>query len=178
MLCIFLIKIFIIKKNLLVIISFLKMKNINTVIVNLQVVCKKANLPKKKLFQHWLNTVIIPFYAKSEITIRFVDKLESHKLNLTYRNDNKPTNILSFPFDSTISSIPQLLGDLVICQEIVEKESYEQGKTIEAHLAHIVIHGTLHLLGYKHYIDKDANKMELLEIKIMHTLGYTNPYLI
>ncbi|MFK5892016.1 MAG: rRNA maturation RNase YbeY [Pseudomonadota bacterium] len=111
-----------------------------------------------------------------ELTIRIVDEVEIKELNKTYRHIDKVTNILSFPFE-TPEFIPiNLLGDLVICHSVIEKEAREQEKLLQAHWAHIIIHGVLHLLAYDHIEDNQAQEMEALEIKIMQDLGFKNPY--
>lgn len=102
---------------------------------------------------------------------------ESHSLNLTYRGKDKPTNVLSFPFEVPPGMEMSLLGDLVICRQVVEKEAQEQGKPLEAHWAHMVVHGSLHLLGYDHIEDDEAEEMEALETEIMLALGYEDPYI-
>ncbi|WP_202108188.1 rRNA maturation RNase YbeY [Succinivibrio dextrinosolvens] len=113
----------------------------------------------------------------SEITIRMVDSKEIHELNATYRHVDRPTNILSFPFElpEGIEDLP-LLGDLVVCKEVLERECKEQNKTLEEHFAHLIVHGCLHLLGYDHIEEEDAKEMEPLEVKAMAELGYENPY--
>ena len=103
------------------------------------------------------------------MTIRVVDTAESHSLNLTYRGKDKPTNVLSFPFEVPPGMEMSLLGDLVICRQ--------QGKPLEAHWAHMVVHGSLHLLGYDHIEDDEAEEMEALETEIMLALGYEDPYI-
>lgn len=115
--------------------------------------------------------------ADSEITIRMVDSKEIYELNSTYRHVDKPTNILSFPFDlpEGVDDMP-LLGDLVICKEVLERECKEQNKTLEEHFAHLIVHGCLHLLGYDHIEIEDAQEMEPLEVEALNKLGYENPY--
>ncbi|WP_253254828.1 rRNA maturation RNase YbeY [Buchnera aphidicola] len=93
-----------------------------------------------------------------------------------YRGQNKPTNILSFPFNKFIKFNYKLLGDLVLCKKIIERESLTYKKTLESHWAHITIHGTLHLLGYDHKTKKEAYIMEKLEKQIMLSLKYKEPY--
>ncbi|WWP00091.1 MAG: rRNA maturation RNase YbeY [Candidatus Dasytiphilus stammeri] len=148
----------------------------------LQIVSKPSLfLPKKADFQKWLEAVLFLSPGKEEITIRLVDKLESQILNFRYRNKNQPTNILSFSFNQPFLKKPPteyLLGDLVICGSLIEEEAREQQKILRSHWAHIVIHGTLHLLGYDHSCDNDAKKMQLIETKIMLDLGYLNPYML
>ncbi|WP_367675982.1 rRNA maturation RNase YbeY [Buchnera aphidicola] len=110
--------------------------------------------------------------------MRIVNILEIKKLNFIYRKKKEPTNILSFPFERPKHIKSTFLGDLVICLKIIQKESKLQKKTIEAHLAHIIIHGTLHLIGYTHDNFYNAQIMQSIEIKNMIQLGYKNPYLI
>lgn len=111
-----------------------------------------------------------------EITVRVVEPEESQHLNHTYRGQDKPTNVLAFPFTSPQEVNLPLLGDLVICAEIVRTQADEQGKTLQAHWAHLIVHGTLHLLGYDHISDTQAEEMESLECKILTDLGYPDPY--
>ena len=111
------------------------------------------------------------------MTIRIVDEAESNDLNLTYRGKDKPTNVLSFPFECPpgVEDFP-LLGDLIICRQVVEQEASEQQKTLESHWAHMVIHGSLHLLGYDHIEDAEAEEMEALEKEFMQALNFPDPY--
>lgn len=112
------------------------------------------------------------FQKKTEITIRIVDEIEIQYLNMKYRKKNKPTNILSFPFQAP-KHIPLLLiGDLVICQTIAEKEAILQKKNIIEYYAYLIVHGCLHLFGYDHKKKNDSKKMKKEEIKIMKKLGY------
>ena len=110
------------------------------------------------------------------MTVRIVDEAESNELNLTYRGKDKPTNVLSFPFEAPPGLELPLLGDLVICRQVVEREAQEQGKPLMAHWAHMVVHGSLHLLGYDHIEDEEAEEMEALERDIMQELGFADPY--
>jgi probable rRNA maturation factor len=112
----------------------------------------------------------------AEIVIRIVDETESAELNGQYRHKAGPTNVLSFPFEVPEGIPNRLLGDLVICAAVVEREAREQGKTLEAHWAHMVVHGVLHLQGYDHISDSDAAVMEAEEIAILKNLGFPNPY--
>jgi len=116
-----------------------------------------------------------------EMTIRIVDQQESQQLNADYRDKDKPTNVLSFEFEQPpglvdIGEELPYLGDLVVCAEVVAKEAKEQNKSLEAHWAHMIIHGTLHLQGYDHIDEYDVEEMEGIEIEIMQNLGYANPY--
>ncbi len=148
------------------------------VIMDLQIACKNIYyLPDAIDFQRWLEAVLRYYQAEVEVTVRLVDTEESHDLNLNYCGKSKPTNVLSFPFLAPAGILESLLGDLVICPPIVEEEAKAQGKTLEAHWAHMVIHGTLHLLGFDHIEDERAQLMESLETNIMHAISLPDPYL-
>ena len=114
--------------------------------------------------------------GESELLIRIVSKDEIQSLNKTYRHQDKPTNVLSFPSDLPIEIDESILGDVVICTDVVASEAKVQNKTFEHHLIHMAIHGTLHLLGYDHVEESDANKMESLEIEILEKIEISNPY--
>jgi probable rRNA maturation factor len=113
-----------------------------------------------------------------ELTIRLVDEEESRALNSQYRGKDKPTNVLSFPFEAPAQIELDLLGDLVICAPVVGKEAKEQEKPELSHWAHMVVHGTLHLLGYDHTEDQEADEMEAIEVSILSKLGFPDPYLV
>ena len=110
---------------------------------------------------------------EAEITVRITTALESQDLNYNFRNQNKPTNILSFNIESNTS----LIGDLVLCHDIVKKEAIEQNKKIKDHYIHLVLHGFLHLIGYDHLNEKDRLKMERIEIKTLKSFNIQNPYI-
>jgi len=135
-------------------------------------------LPSSELFLSWLTSAISPFQKEAEVTIRIVDEKESHQLNYQYRGKDKATNVLSFPFEAPPEIEINLLGDLVICRQIVEHEAIEQNTTQFAHWAHMVVHGSLHLLGYDHIQDDEAEEMESLETEILLKMGFQDPYLI
>ena len=116
--------------------------------------------------------------AEVELTVRIVGVDEMTELNARYRHKTGPTNILSFPFEAPPGVELNLLGDLVIAAPVVVNEAREQHKTESAHWAHMVVHGTLHLLGYDHQAQIEAEDMEAREISILHSLGYSNPYLL
>lgn len=150
----------------------------SNVILDLQIACEApSGLPAEADFQRWLDHVLPQFQEESEVTIRLVDEAESHDLNLTYRGMDKPTNVLSFPFEAPPGMEMPLLGDLIICRQVVEREAGEQGKPLMAHWAHMVVHGSLHLLGYDHIVNEEAEEMESLETDIMQGMGYPDPYL-
>lgn len=138
----------------------------------------EQGLPSADQFQHWLDKTIIPFQQNAELTIRIVDEEESQQLNRDYRGKDKPTNVLSFPFEAPPGMEMDLLGDMIICRQVVEKEAIEQSKPLIAHWAHMVVHGSLHLLGYDHIEDAEAEEMEALETEIMLDMGFDDPYLV
>lgn len=125
---------------------------------------------------NWAEQALDEQHKGADITLRIVDQTESQTLNKTWRNKDKPTNVLSFPVGEQLEHAPKLLGDIVICAPIVEQEANEQGKTEEAHWAHLIIHGVLHLQGYDHESDEQADIMETKEITILKQYGYANPY--
>lgn len=151
--------------------------------IDLQIACENIeNLPSEQQFYTWVHKALAveaktDDFPESEITIRIVDEAESHELNLTYRGKDKPTNVLSFPFEVPEGIEMPLLGDLIICRQVMEKEAEEQGISLESHWAHLAIHGTLHLLGYDHLTDEEAEEMESLETEIMQSLGFEDPYI-
>lgn len=118
-----------------------------------------------------------------EVTVRYVEPEESRSLNAQFRHKDRPTNVLSFPAAEDPDELITLpgsdrpyLGDLVICPAIVEREAAEQGKSRRAHHAHMAVHGILHLLGYDHLTDEEAEQMESIEIRVLGSLGYPDPY--
>ncbi|MBB1319215.1 rRNA maturation RNase YbeY [Shewanella sp. SR43-4] len=144
--------------------------------LDLQIAVNNLNLPTQAEFETWVRTAVGQTMPEVELTIRIVEVAESQLLNLTYRGKDKPTNVLSFPFEAPPEVELPLLGDLVICGHVVEQEAIEQNKPLNAHWAHMVIHGCLHLLGYDHIIDQEADEMESLETQLVEGLGFTNPY--
>lgn len=147
----------------------------------MQIVCTECvQLPTEDHFARWLEAIVIFFKFKKspEVTIRIVDSTESKALNLRYRGKHRATNILSFSYDQpNINSFNiSFLGDLVICGSLVEKEAKQQQKRLREYWAHMVIHGSLHLLGYDHLQLDQAKHMEIIETKIMKNIGYSDPY--
>ncbi len=114
--------------------------------------------------------------GEQEITVRIVDKGESQRLNSEYRDKNKPTNVLSFPFEAPPGIELDLLGDLVICADIVSQEAQQQNKSALHHWYHMLVHGSLHLMGFDHIKDHEADQMEALEIAILAKIGVDDPY--
>lgn len=155
----------------------------NTPIIDLQIASEdQASLPTLDQFTKWTQQALqleaqtddIP---ERELTIRIVDEAESHDLNFTYRGKDKSTNVLSFPFEVPEGIELPLLGDLVICRQVVEREAKEQQISLTSHWAHLTVHGTLHLLGYDHIEDDEAEIMESLESQIMESMGFEDPYI-
>ncbi|WP_213995706.1 rRNA maturation RNase YbeY [Arsukibacterium sp.] len=149
-----------------------------TVVLDLQLASTAPGIPAESAIQCWLNAAVLPFQAQAEVTVRIVDSPESQQLNLQYRGKDKPTNVLSFPFQAPAGLELPLLGDLVICAQVVQTEAHEQQKLLNDHWAHMVVHGCLHLLGFDHINDDDAEAMEAEEIQILASLGINNPYLL
>lgn len=134
-------------------------------------------IPSLEQIEAWANAVlVVENTGEQEITVRFTDDEESQTLNHEYRGKDKPTNVLSFPFEVPPGIEMNLLGDLVICVPVIMREAEEQDKTPTNHYAHMVIHGILHLLGYDHIDDADADIMEAKEIRILASLNIGNPY--
>ncbi|CAL4326498.1 rRNA maturation RNase YbeY [Buchnera aphidicola] len=147
------------------------------IIVNLQICCiNNQHIPEKYLFKKWIKK-ILHIKTNNIITIRIVDKSEIKHLNLMFRGQNKATNVLSFPFNQYVTINYKLLGDLVLCKQIIEKEAYTYNKKLESHWAHMTIHGVLHLLGYDHKTTKETYIMKKIENKIMLSLNYKRPYI-
>jgi len=144
--------------------------------LDLQIAVEANNLPTQAQFESWVRLAVGSTMPEVELTIRLVESSESQQLNHTYRGKDKPTNVLSFPFEAPAEIDLPLLGDLIICVDVVEKEALEQNKSLEAHWAHMVIHGCLHLLGYDHIIDEEAEEMESLETQLLEHLGFSDPY--
>jgi len=146
------------------------------------------DIPAQSAFQQWVDLAQNAATANQpevsdkvfNIGIRIVDEAESTHLNSTYRNKHKPTNVLSFSSDLpdfTLSALDEIpLGDLAICASVVASEAAEQHKPPEAHWAHMVIHGVLHLNGFDHATEAEAGAMETLETKILNGLGFSDPY--
>lgn len=144
--------------------------------VDLQVAAGLAGVPSRARFRRWVAAAAAGRTAAAEVSIRVVGAAEGRRLNLDYRGRDRPTNVLAFPADLPPELGLAALGDLVLCADVVEREAAEQGKPVESHWAHLVIHGTLHLLGFDHQTEADAARMEGAEIQILRGLGYPDPY--
>ncbi len=144
-------------------------------IIDLQDCVEAEDIPSESQFESWIKAACLSDMPDLEQTLRVVDDTECAELNQQFRGKTGSTNVLSFPGDSDHLDY-QYLGDLVLCAPVVEREAKEQGKPLEAHWAHLVVHGMLHLQGYDHLTENEAAEMEALEVKILSTLGYGNPY--
>ncbi|MDX1605164.1 MAG: rRNA maturation RNase YbeY [Candidatus Competibacterales bacterium] len=145
--------------------------------LDLQIACAAVALPTEVQFRAWIVPALVERTTDAELTVRVVDEAESAALNEHYRHKRGSTNILSFPYEPPIPELDTgLLGDLVICAPLVAREALQQGKSTEAHWAHLVIHGILHLQGYDHQEPAEAARMEQLEVRILAGLGYPDPY--
>ncbi len=135
-------------------------------------------VPSAVKIKQWAKAALRHKVRRGELAIRLVDKKEIQHLNRTYRHKDKPTNVLSFRADlpKAVKMKLPLLGDLVICSEIVNEEAEKQHKSKEAHWAHIVIHGSLHLLGYDHETAAEARAMEGKEVRLLKSLGFSDQY--
>ena len=137
-------------------------------------------VPPSSAFTRWANLAAAKLSGESQLTIRVVDPIESQRLNLQYRGKDKPTNVLSFAYDDDemLSEVmsDHLLGDLVICADIVRQEAADKQCPVNNHWAHLTVHGVLHLLGYNHETQQQAKEMEALEISLLASININNPY--
>lgn len=131
----------------------------------------RRGIPSAAALRKWALAALAD--ERRAVCIRIVGNAESRKLNREWRGKDKPTNVLSFPL-SQVRQEP--LGDLVICAPVVAREAKEQGKAVNAHWAHMVVHGILHLQGYDHVKNRDAKRMEAREVEILARFGYQDPY--
>ncbi|MEY3884728.1 MAG: hypothetical protein RIS87_503 [Pseudomonadota bacterium] len=139
--------------------------------IAIQIASNQSNLPTRTQFRKWAKATI---RVDTQVTIRIVDEAEGRELNKMYRAKDYATNVLTFP----LTEEPYLMGDIIICAPVVAAEALAQNKPLEAHYAHLTVHGVLHLHGYDHEIEAQAELMESLETAIVCKLGYADPYLI
>jgi probable rRNA maturation factor len=135
------------------------------------------DVPTEVQFRHWVEAALAGRRERAALSVRLVGGDEGAELNGRFRGRRGPTNVLSFPFESP-PGFPEsdLLGDLVICAPVVAREAREQGKRLQAHWAHMLVHGVLHLLGYDHLDAEEAARMEEQETRILSELGFPDPY--
>ncbi len=151
--------------------------------IDMQIASEHKELPDQQQLTLWAQTALQGLKNQAELSIRIVDESESQQLNLDYRGMDKPTNVLSFPFEVPealvgLDEVGHLIGDLIICAQVVTDEAKQQNKPLMHHWAHMVVHGCLHLLGYDHITDEEAQVMEDLERTILSKLDISDPYLL
>ena len=148
--------------------------------VEIQFAIDTSPLPTIEQVQIWVDAALAQYSTHFSMCIRIVNTDESQALNSEYRGKDKPTNVLSFPFEmpDCVTVETEILGDLVVCAPVVSQEASEQNKMLFDHWAHMIIHGTLHLLGFDHIKDAEAEEMEQLERDILAKLNIADPYLI
>lgn len=148
----------------------------------------RAWAPSRADIAVWASEALGRRAQNAELSVRLVGRAEGRKLNAQYRGKDYATNVLSFPASpsaalaasdgASAATEPAHLGDLVICPPVLRAEALEQRKTLRAHWAHLIVHGSLHLIGYDHERDDDARRMERREIAVLRRLGFTNPYVV
>ena len=139
--------------------------------IDVQIATRLKGIPTERTFRKWLNAALP---KSAELTLRVVNAAEARNLNSAFRGKDYATNVLTFVYHEKKS--PKLLGDIVLCAPIVAREAHEQGKALDAHYAHLTVHGALHLAGMDHEREREALAMEKRETTIVKVLGYTNPY--
>jgi probable rRNA maturation factor len=138
--------------------------------LEVQIATRGAGLPRAAMMRRWARAALA---RAAGVTVRIVGGPEARRLNRSYRGSDYATNVLSFPYDGRG---PAVCGDIVLCAPVIRREAARQGKDLEAHYAHLVVHGLLHLQGYRHDAPRAAKKMETLETGILAKLGYPDPY--
>jgi probable rRNA maturation factor len=133
-------------------------------------------VPGSRQLRRWAAAALSPMRRSVVLSVRVVGRTRSRSLNAHYRRKDKPTNVLSFSGAGSVPDGRYFLGELVICAPVVAHEASSQGKTLESHWAHMMIHGVLHLLGFDHEREREAAKMAAREIQILDRLGFSNPY--
>jgi probable rRNA maturation factor len=144
--------------------------------IEIQFAIRTDGLPSSGQLLKWVQHALGDRAADAELTLRIVDEAEITALNSRYRGKDGPTNVLAFPYQPLPGVVSGLLGDIVICAPVVVQEAVAQGKSLEEHWAHIIIHGVLHLLGHEHKEADEAGRMERLETRLLGQLGYSDPY--
>lgn len=144
--------------------------------VEIQNIYNSDNVPDSSQFRLWVEAALENEVDDSELTIRIVNEEEGATLNQDYRGKNGPTNVLSFAYENPPGVNENILGDLVICGPVIEREAIEQNKELSAHWAHMVVHGVMHLRGFDHQQEDQAAQMEARETEILTGLGFNKPY--
>lgn len=135
-----------------------------------------GSVPSNDEVASWVRSVLLRQNCSASVSVRFVDEVEIRSLNKQYRGLDEPTNVLSFPCDMCDEFGLRILGDIVVCEPVVNREALEQGKSPGDHWAHIVVHGLLHLLGFDHAEDRQAQEMENLEVSLLKEMEVNDPY--
>ena len=156
-------------------------KTIHLIIIMIKVDIQHATtspeIPENQQIRKWVKTTLSAVNKKNrELTVRIIDEEECSDLNEQWRKRTGPTNVLSFPAGNVEQFTPGFIGDIILCAPVINREAVEQKKQRDSHWAHMIVHGTLHLLGYDHLKAEEAEKMELLEIRILESMGIKNPY--
>jgi len=138
--------------------------------LDLQIGSRAVRPPSLVQVRRWAGAAL---KRRGEITVRIVGAAEARRLNRRYRGEDRPTNVLSFPYALSRS---QVQGDVILCAPVIAREARSQGKTLEAHFAHLTVHAVLHLQGHNHTRRRSAERMEALETRLMAKLGYPDPY--
>ncbi len=144
--------------------------------VQVQYAAGRRGLPGPIAIRQWAQRVLAKEPRSLELTVRIVGEEEGRRLNARWRNQKRATNVLAFPAGPLPIPVPRLLGDVVICAPVVEREARLQGKDYRAHWAHLVVHGILHLLGHDHVKEPETRRMQELESVLLNQLGFPNPY--
>jgi probable rRNA maturation factor len=150
------------------------MKKLPTTTITIQRASLLANIPNDRAIRKWISAAVNTLTKPAELTLRIVNVSEARNLNSAFRGKDYATNVLTFVYSEPKAKTLQ--GDIVLCAQVLAREAREQGKAINAHYAHLVVHGVLHLAGFDHEIEKEAKKMEALEAKIVMGLGFLHPY--
>ena len=150
-------------------------------IVDIQIAAADAGIPAIESIREWVQLAVNETEPGRdvEVSVRVVDEHEMRKLNRDYRQQDKPTNVLAFPAGDAAFVPPgerPLLGDIVVCASVVAREADEQGKPLDHHWCHMLVHGILHLLGHDHDTDQEAKAMEAVERRVLASLGIADPY--
>ncbi len=144
--------------------------------IEVQCASRLPVLPTNRVVRDWVQAVLYDQSQQASLVVRFVDEEEGRTLNAKFRHHDTATNVLSFPYEALPGIKTDALGDIVICTPVVLREAKAQGKAAEAHFAHLVVHGILHLLGYDHLDQPSALRMETCETRILAQLGFPAPY--
>lgn len=137
---------------------------------------RRSYQPKRQIVIKYITRALLKKYSIISINVIIVSSDDSRRLNKQYRDKDKPTNVISLAYDNDGLNI--LTGDLILCDDIIVNEAMKQNKSYEAHYAHMIVHGILHLQGLDHINATEATHMESLEINILKSLGFNNPYYV